>query len=95
MVDDDAMRLDGNAAAGILSEIFVSDVTTALATCANCGANGALGTLVVYAHGMGTVIRCPQCDAVVLRIARTRSHLSLDMTGAKVVVMAAAAPAGG
>jgi len=32
----EALRLDGNAAAGILSEVFVPDLTTAQATCANC-----------------------------------------------------------
>jgi Family of unknown function (DUF6510) len=82
------VRLDGNAAAGLLSELFVPDVTTARATCANCGASRQLGALLVYAHGMGTVMRCPSCDAVVLRIARTRTQLWLDLTGAKLVVTA-------
>ena len=87
----EAVRLDGNAAAGILSELFVPDLTTARATCANCGAIRELGALFVYAHGMGTVMRCPSCDAVVLRVARTRTQLWLDLTGARLVVMAAAA----
>jgi hypothetical protein len=86
----DAARLDGNAAAGILSEIFVSDVTVARATCANCGTNRLLGALMVYAHGMGTIMRCPSCDAAVLRVARTRAHLQLDLTGASLVVMPSA-----
>lgn len=86
-------RLDGNAAAGILSELFVPDFTTARATCGTCGATRAFGALLVYAHGMGTVMRCPGCDAVVLRVARTPTQLWLDLTGAKLVVMAASAPA--
>src|SRR4029077_842687 len=88
----EALRLDGNAAAGILSEVFVPDLTTARATCANCGTIQALGALLVYAHGMGTVMRCPSCDGVVLRVARPRAQLWLDLTGARLVVMAAAAP---
>lgn len=88
-VDESAM-LDGNSAAGILSEVFVPDLTTARATCANCGANRAMAALAVYAHGMGTVMRCPSCDSVVMRIARTRTRLWLDPGGAKLVVMAAA-----
>jgi Family of unknown function (DUF6510) len=87
----EALRLDGNAAAGILSEVFVPDVTTARATCANCGTIRLLGALLVYAHGMGTVMRCPSCDAVVLRVAHPRTQLWLDLTGARLVVMAAAA----
>src|SRR5262245_38228295 len=86
----EALRLDGNAAAGILSEVFVPDLTTARATCANCGAIRALGALLVHAHGMGTVLRCPACDAVLLRVARTRTQLWLDPTGASLVVMAGA-----
>jgi len=78
----DANHVDGNAAAGILSEVFASDLTTARAKCAGCGATGAVGVLLVYAHGMGTVMRCPECDSVVLRISRTPSHIWLDATGA-------------
>ena len=78
----DTRHVDGNAAAGILSEIFASDLTTARAKCAGCGATGAVGVLLVYAHGMGTVMRCPECDSVVLRISRTPSHVWLDATGA-------------
>lgn len=86
------LRLDGNAAAGILSEIFAQDLTAARAACASCGTMGPMGALMVYAHGMGTVMRCPSCDAVVLRVARTGLHLWLDLTGATTVVVAAASP---
>jgi len=85
-------RLDGNAAAGILSEVFIPDLTTARATCANCGATRAMGALLVYSHGMGTVMRCPSCDAVVLRVAHPRKHLWLDLSGAKLVVITADEP---
>jgi hypothetical protein len=85
------LRLDGNATGGILSEVFVPDFTTARATCANCGTSREVGALLVYAHGMGTVMRCPSCDAVVLRVAHPRTQLWLDLTGARLVVMAAAA----
>ncbi len=82
-------RLDGNVAGGILSEVFVPDLTTARATCANCGAVRAVGSLLVYAHGMGMVMRCPDCDSVVMRIARTPARLWLDATGARLVTMIA------
>ena len=83
----DTLRLDGNSAAGILSEVFVPDIATARATCANCGTTRALGALHVYGQNMGAVMRCPTCDAVVLRIARTRARVWLDPTGARLVVM--------
>jgi Family of unknown function (DUF6510) len=86
----EAVRLDGNAAAGILSEVLIQDITMAVATCATCGTIRELGALLVYVHGMGTVLRCPSCDGVVLRVARTPTRLWLDPTGAKLVVMASA-----
>ena len=91
----EALRRDGNAAAGLLSEIFVPDLTAARATCANCGAIRALGALLVYAHRMGPVIRCPECGAVVLRVARIRNQLWLDPTGVRLVVMPEAAEPSG
>jgi Family of unknown function (DUF6510) len=84
----EAMRLDGNAAAGILSEIFVPDITMARATCANCGTMRAFGALPLYGQSMGAVIRCPTCDGVVLRVARTPTGLWLDPRGASLLVMA-------
>jgi Family of unknown function (DUF6510) len=85
----DAQRVDGNAAAGILSELFVSDLTVARAKCAGCGATQPIAVLHVYAHGMGTVMRCPGCDGVVLRIARTPTHIWLDATGATSIAVSA------
>jgi hypothetical protein len=86
----ETLRLDGNAAAGILSELFVPDLTAARATCAGCGANQAVGALLVYAHGMGTVMRCASCDGVVLCVTRTATQLWLDPTGAKRIIIASA-----
>ncbi|HEX9219209.1 MAG TPA: DUF6510 family protein [Gemmatimonadaceae bacterium] len=87
----DALRVDGNAAAGILSELFVPDLTAGRAKCASCGVTRTIGVLLVYAHGMGTVMRCPECNGVVMRIARTPTHVWLDATGASSIVISAPA----
>jgi predicted RNA-binding Zn-ribbon protein involved in translation (DUF1610 family) len=79
----DPCALDGNAAAGELAELFAVEMTTARAACAGCGAAGAIGTLRLYAHGMGLVLRCPSCGAVVLRAARgRRGDYRVDVRGA-------------
>jgi hypothetical protein len=39
----DALMLDGNAAAGLLHEIFGSEMTTAVGTCDGCGTAGEVG----------------------------------------------------
>ena len=75
------MRLDANAAAGMLRELFARDVTAAVATCAGCGAARPVGALLVYGHAMGAVLRCPGCDAVMLRLARTPGWLRADASG--------------
>ena len=75
------MRLDGNAAGGILRDVFTHDMTAAIATCAGCGTTGPIGALLDYAHGMGVVLRCANCDAPVLRIARTPGFYRLDLAG--------------
>jgi hypothetical protein len=75
------MRLDGNAAAGALRDLFVTDVTAALATCNGCGNVRPIAALLDYGHGMGVILRCPACDTAVLRIVRTPGWLRVDASG--------------
>ncbi len=44
----DELRLDGNAAAGTLEEIFSFKVTMAEYACGGCGRAGTLGRAMVY-----------------------------------------------
>jgi hypothetical protein len=69
-VSDESRRLDGNAAAGVLEEIFTFEVTAARSTCAGCGRTGPLGALLLYGGEIGIVLRCPACEGVQLRVAR-------------------------
>jgi NAD-dependent SIR2 family protein deacetylase len=78
-------KLDGNAAAGILQAIFPFEMTLAQVTCTGCGATNAIGATAAYMHGMGTVIRCPSCDNVLIRIALVRGHYLLDLRGVRVL----------
>jgi endogenous inhibitor of DNA gyrase (YacG/DUF329 family) len=80
-VTHEPRRLDGNAAAGLLSEVFVFDVTAAQTRCGTCGTTAALGEYHVYADAPGMVVRCPTCEAMVMRIAQTPGHTWLDMRG--------------
>jgi hypothetical protein len=75
--------LDGNAAASLLQEIFVPEITTAQIQCIACSSTGALGSLRLYAAPMGVVLRCIQCDCVVMRSAQTPRGRWVDMTGAR------------
>lgn len=83
---DEALRLDGNAAAGLLAEIFAFEMTSAESTCAQCGATAPLGSLLLYGGQIGTVLRCPTCDHVQIRIVRIPERGGqywIDMQGMK------------
>jgi hypothetical protein len=75
--------LDGNAAAGLLQEIFVLDITTAQIQCEACGCTVAVGALRLYAAPMGAVLRCTYCDGIVMRAVHTPHGRWLEMTGAR------------
>jgi ribosomal protein S27E len=77
-------HLDGNAVAGPLSEIFAADITTAIVTCAGCGASGPVATVHVY-ESAGTVLRCPDCDSVLVRLVRRESGICVEMSGVSVM----------
>ena len=75
--------LDGNAAAGLLQEIFVLDITTAQIRCEACGSTAAVGSLRLYAAPMGAVLRCTHCDGTLMRAVHTPHGRWLEMTGAR------------
>jgi hypothetical protein len=77
----DENRLDGNAAGGVLREIFPFEMTSAVAACGNCGAVWRVGQTMVYAHDMGTIMRCATCDNALIRVARGPGRYWLDLRG--------------
>ena len=75
-------RLDGNAAAGALADLFAVDLTTARSSCASCGTTSMLGAHHLYADAPALVLRCPHCTDVVLRYATQEGRILLDLRGA-------------
>jgi hypothetical protein len=76
------LMLDGNAAAGVLQEIFALEMTASPTECANCGREGELGSLMAFTQSPGIVLRCPACEQVLIRIVRTPDATYLDARGA-------------
>ena len=80
----DEQRLDGNAAAGALGEVFAFEATTAGYACDACGGTGVLGTAMVYeVRGLGTIVRCPGCDNVLVRLVQNPGRHMIDLRGTK------------
>ncbi len=77
----DEHKLDGNAAGGILGEIFPFEMTSAQTACASCHAVWRIGQAMVYAHEMGTILRCATCDNPLIRVARAEGRYWLDLRG--------------
>jgi hypothetical protein len=76
-------RLDGNAIAGMLSELFVPEMTTARCRCATCGRIEALGAEHAYAHALspGVVLRCRHCDNALLVVVRAGGRWRIASAG--------------
>lgn len=83
-LDDGALddgALDGNAIGGLLIEVFGAEMTMAVATCGSCGAAGPVAELAVYEHGLGAVVRCRSCEAVLMAFVRIRGVVCVDLMG--------------
>lgn len=74
--------LDGNAVAGVLQEIFATEMTVAPVRCENCGREGEVGSLLAFTQAPGVVLRCPDCESVILRVVQTPERIYLDARGA-------------
>ena len=78
----DELRLDGNAAAGTLGEVFSFEVTTAEYACEGCGRTDRIGAAIVYeVRGLGTIVRCPGCDNALIRLAQNGGRHMVDLRG--------------
>jgi hypothetical protein len=84
----DALTLDANAVAGLLMEIFATEMTSAISRCAHCGNRGQVGSLRAYTHAPGVVLRCSICTEMVMRIMRRADGSYLvDARGAAYIRM--------
>jgi hypothetical protein len=83
-----ALMVDGNAVAGELAQIFGRDMTMAVARCAGCARDAALGALMAFTRGPGVVLRCPACQQAIARIVETPSAIYLEARGAAFIRMA-------
>ncbi len=81
MAGSATMTLDGNAIAGLLTDVFGHEMTTAMGTCAACGASAEVGSCVVYLRGPGTVARCRACTAVLMVFVTVREVTCVDLRG--------------
>jgi hypothetical protein len=84
-MEDSELRLDGNAVAGLLREVFIQEVTDARSACAACGAIAQVGAQLVYmsSGAPGAVIRCCHCENVLMVVVRDAGRHWLGCAGLK------------
>lgn len=73
--------LDVNAAAGELRELFAVDVTTATCQCDWCGTTAPFAESRVYAMEPGLIMRCYNCESVLMRVVSGPGRAWLDLRG--------------
>jgi Family of unknown function (DUF6510) len=69
-MDDADLRVDGNALAGVLGEVFVHEMTSARIACDGCGEVEPIGAEHAYVQTPGIVLRCRHCEDVLLVITQ-------------------------
>ena len=74
------LTLDGNGVAGLLEEVFGTEMTTAARACASCGVEAALGAHRAY-RGAGVVLRCPACEDLAIAIVALPDRYVVQMRG--------------
>jgi len=77
------LLLGGDAGARLVQHVFVPDVTLARIRCEACDVETGIGALTVYAGAMGAVLKCSDCDNVLMRVVDTPHGLWLEMSGAR------------
>ena len=73
--------LDGNAAAGDLRQVFAVDITAATGRCAGCGQTAVLAQARLYSRAPGLVVRCANCENVLLRLVTAPDRTWVDLRG--------------
>ena len=77
----DSSVLDGNAIGGLLIEVFGTEMTTATGTCGSCGSVRQVAELAVYRPGLGTVVRCRTCEAILMAFVQIHGVTCVDLQG--------------
>jgi uncharacterized protein DUF6510 len=79
-MNEQALWLDGNALAGLLQEVFATELTDAPHGCASCGAVRPIGAHRLY-RGAGLVLRCPDCSGIALVVATAPDRHLVHLAG--------------
>lgn len=88
-MEEATVRVDGNAIAGTLGEMFVQEMTSARIVCDGCGEVEPLGAEHAYLQAPGIVLRCRHCEQVLFVVTRAGDRYLLSFRGLRWIELAA------
>lgn len=80
-------HLDGNAIAGLLTEVLAVEPTTTTAICNSCGDEAVLAQSRVVIERPDTAVRCSNCDDVLFVIVTTDTEHAIIFSGLRLLRM--------
>lgn len=63
-------KVDGNAVAGLLAEVFVGDVTLIRGMCGECASVSSLAETDVELDAQAAIVRCRTCTVTLFTVLR-------------------------
>lgn len=75
--------VDGNALAGVLSEVLGAEPTVTVLCCGGCGSLGSVARTAVYRTAMGSVARCRDCDTVLVTVVDAGANRWVGLPGTR------------
>lgn len=85
-------HLDGNAIAGLLTEVLAVEPTTTIAICNSCGDEAVLAQSRVVIDSPDTAVKCSNCDDVLFVIVTSETEHTIIFSGLRLFRMPRLAP---
>ena len=71
----------GSDPASVVNPAYLAEAATEIGKSAETLKTRVIDKRGLERHGMGMIIRCPDCDAVLMRVAHVNGYYWLDMRG--------------
>jgi hypothetical protein len=76
----EGLWVDGNGVAGLLEEVFGTDLTAVIRGCGSCGARSPVGAHRAY-RSAGVVLRCPACADLAMTVVQLPDRNVVQVRG--------------
>lgn len=78
--------VDGNALAGLLSDVFTDDVTTIIGICGGCESQAPLAEAIVEIDEVTAIVRCRGCSHTLFTVMRDENGVRLMIASLRALI---------